>query len=43
MIQNLLMAKLLKKISFYSALETIPKHPWVAFNIEMKEKTRNAE
>jgi len=40
MIQNLLMAKFIKKISFFiPALETIPKHPWAVFNIEVKEKT----
>ncbi len=34
----MLMAKFIKKTSFFSALETIRKHPWEVFNIEMKEK-----
>jgi hypothetical protein len=35
----MLMAKFIKKTSFFSALETIPKHPWAVYNIEVKEKT----
>jgi hypothetical protein len=33
------MAKFITKTSFFSALETIRKHPWAVFNTEVKEKT----
>jgi len=33
------LSKISFKKTFYSALETIPKHPWAVFNIEVKEKT----